>query len=261
MTFKLRSMLFIVTVLMGALTGCDTGQDIVMNTMLPADATANANAIRDTTRSDVTAVPVKLVWLIDYPLGRKDVYLEWVASVAPTLSSPEEVKRIASYDNYYGENPHRLVEFEFDSFVDAMTYLNRPEIAAIFEELPNRASEVSMHTFIERSDYTKSENPTRRIKAVYLIDYPLAGKAAYLEWVSSKSVVLAAPEEVKRLASYDNYHGKNPHRLVEFEFDSIQAANDYQEREELHAVSIELPDRTSRVRQLVFELRSDYVAK
>jgi len=156
MTFKLRSMLFIVTVLMGALTGCDTGQDIVMNTMLPADATTDANAIRDTTMSDVTAVPVKLVWLIDYPLGGKEEYLEWVASVAPTLS---------------------------------------------------------------------------------------------------------APEEVKRLASYDNYHGKNPHRLVEFEFDSIQAANDYQEREELHAVSIELPDRTSRVRQLVFELRSDYVAK
>ena len=264
MIFKLRNRLFIVMVLIVAVVnigGCDRGRGIVMDAVPPADTTMDAAATMDATMSDVAVAPVKLVWLVNYPLGGKDVYLDWIASVAPTLSAPEEVIRIASYDNYYGENPHRLVEFEFDSFVDAMTYFNMPEIAAVFEELPNRASEVSMHTFIGRSDYSKNENPSRRIKAVYLIDYPLAGKAAYLEWIASNATLVTTAEEIKRASSYDNYYGASPHRYVEFEFDSIQDAHNYQEREELHAISIEFPNRTSRVKLLIFELRSDYVAE
>ena len=37
-------------------------------------------------------------------------------------------------------SPNLLVEFEFGSFADAPTYLNRPEIAAIFDEMPNRGA-------------------------------------------------------------------------------------------------------------------------
>lgn len=44
------------------------------------------------------AVPIKLVWFVNYLVGRKADYLAWVAAVAPTLQAPKEVKRIASYD-------------------------------------------------------------------------------------------------------------------------------------------------------------------
>ena len=53
-----------------------------------------------------------LVWLVDYPEGAKDVYLEWIASIAPTLQAPEEVNRIRSYDNVEAVSPNRFVEFE-----------------------------------------------------------------------------------------------------------------------------------------------------
>ena len=152
-------------------------------------------------------------------------YLAWVASVAPILLAPEEVNRIASYDNARGENLHRLVEFEFDSYVDMAIYLSRLEVAAVFEAVPDHSSDVSIHTFVQRSDHSKDENPTRRVKLVYLIDYPLGGKDAYLEWVASVSLTLASPEQVKRIAAYDNIHGVSPHRFVEFEFDSIEQAN------------------------------------
>jgi hypothetical protein len=46
---------------------------------------------------------------------------------------------------------------------------------------------------------------------------------------------------------------------VEFEFDSIEDANSYQERPELQAVNAELPNRAGSVTLLTFELRSDYV--
>ena len=72
-------------------------------------------------------------------------------------------------------SPNRLVEFEFNSFLDAATYVSRPEIAAIVDEFPNRASNVRAHTFIQRSDYSKDEEDNWPIKSIYLIDYPPGG--------------------------------------------------------------------------------------
>ena len=267
MRFKLGSTLLITLIALVALIGCENAQDLFMDTMLSMDddmedtmgTSPMDTGMEDTGTADMEAVSVKLVWLINYPLGGKADYIAWVTSVAPTLQAPEEVERIASYDNISGANPHRLVEFEFGSFMDAMTYLNRPDIAQVFRELPDHSSESSTHVFVQRSDYAKAENTTRKIKSVYLIDYPLGGKAAYLEWIASIAPSLQAPEEVKRIASYDNYHGVSPHRLVEFEFDNLEEANTYQEQAEVRAINAELPNRTSRATLLMYELRSDYV--
>ena len=262
MQLKLGSMFIVALIGLVALVGCEAGRDVVIPptdagmedvTMPPTDTDMDGEA------PDMETASVKLVWLVNYPVGGKDAYIAWIASVAPTLLAPEELKRLASYDNARGETPHRLVEFEFDSYVDAATYLSRPDVAAVFEALPDHSSEVSTHVFVQRSDYSKSEDSTQQVKLVYLVDYPLGGKAAYLEYIASVAPSLQAPEEVKRIASYDNLHGATPHRFVEFEFDSIQEANTYIEREEIHAVTIELPNRASRATQLMFELRSDYV--
>ena len=276
MQFKLGRMFLVALIALVALVGCDVGRDIMMD-MMPSTNTGMTDAMDmvSSTDTEVTdmmdmitemadreAVPVKLVWLVNYPVGGKADYLEWIASVAPTLLAPEELNRVASYDNARGENPHRLVEFEFDSYVDAATYLSRPDIAAVFEALPDHSSEVSTHVFAQRSaDYSKDENPSRTVKLVYLVDYPLGGKDAYLQWIASIAPSLQAPEEVKRIASYDNFHGASPHRFVEFEFDTLEEANTYIEREEIHAVNIELPNRASRVAQLMFEQRPDYVGE
>ncbi len=263
MQFKLGSLFLVVLIVLVALVGCDIGRDMMME-MMPSTDTGMTDAMdmmssTDTDMDDMEAVPVKLVWLVNYPVGGKDAYLAWIASVAPTLLAPEEVNRVASYDNARGENPHRLVEFEFDSYVDAATYLSRPDVSAVFEALPDYSSEVSTHVFVKRSDYSKNEEGTRKIKAVSLIDYPLGGKDAYLEWTASIAPLLQAPEEVKRIASYDNLHGASPHRFVEFEFNSIEEANTYLEHEDLQAGNAELPNQATRVDQLMFELRSDYV--
>lgn len=272
MQFKLGSMFIVALIALVALIGCDVGRDMVMDTMSPMDDVTDTTPMdagmddvmgmtpsMDTEMVDMESDPVKLLWLINYPLGGKDAYIAWVASVAPTLQAPEELKRVASYDNFHGANPHRLVEFEFDSFADAATYLNRPDIAAVFGALPDHSSNASTHVYVQRSDYSKNEDATRKVKSVYLIDYPLGGKAAYLEWVASIAESLQEPEEVKRIASYDNYYGVSPHRLVEFEFDSIEDSNTYQERSELQAINAELPDRTSSVTLHTFVLRSDYI--
>ena len=188
MRFKLGSTLLIALIALVALIGCENAQDLFMDTMLSMDDEMNDTmdtpsmdtGMADAGTADMEAVSVKLVWLINYPLGGKADYIAWVTSVAPTLQAPEEVERIASYDNISGENPHRLVEFEFGSFMDAMTYLNRPDIAAGFlAELPEHSSEVKYACIYQAAPITrKTENPTRKIKSVYLVDYPLGGKAA-----------------------------------------------------------------------------------
>jgi hypothetical protein len=47
---------------------------------------------------------VKILHLINYPLGGKSEYLEWVKEIGPSLVT-EEVARVRSYDNFEGSNP------------------------------------------------------------------------------------------------------------------------------------------------------------
>ena len=253
MNLKLANSFLIILIVLVALAGCERARDMA------ADAMPSADATMDETMTDMEKIPVSLVWLVDYPEGAKDVYLEWIASVAPTLQAPAEVNRIRSYDNLEETTPHRFVEFAFDSFVDAMTYMNRPEIAAVFEDLPNHATQVSAHTFIERSDYAKTEADDWPIKGIIFVDYPLGGKAAYLEWVASISTALVGPSQVKAIASYDNYNGESPHRLVTLEFATQEDVTAYEELEEIMAIEAELDVQAGSWVLHTFELRSDYI--
>lgn len=252
MNLKFANLFFIILIALVALMGCEKAQRTVIGTV--ADPTV------DGTMADTEAIPVRLLWLIDYPEGGKDAYIEWVASIVPTLQAPEEVVRIRSYDNSDPEmRPHRLVEFDFNSFLDAATYLNRPEIAAILAELPDRASSAIVHTFIQRSDYSKDAEGDWKVKGIYLIDYPLGEKEAYLEWVASISSALAGPPELRAIASYDNYYGESPHRVVEMEFANKEESDAYSELEDIQAIEAELDTRTGGWVEHIFELRLDYV--
>ncbi len=93
MNLKLANLFLIILIAFIALAGCEKAQRVVVDGMPSADATI------DGTMSDMEAIPVKLVWLINYPEGGKDAYIAWVASIAATLQAPEEVVRIRSYDN------------------------------------------------------------------------------------------------------------------------------------------------------------------
>ena len=253
MTLRLANLFMITLIALVTLAGCGRARDMVADTMPSADATM------DETMTDMEAIPVSLVWLVDYPEGAKDAYLEWIASTEPTLQAPAEVNRIRSYDNREETSPHRFVEFEFDSFVDAMTYMNRPEIAAVFEDLPNHATQVEAHTFIERSDYAKIEGEDWPIKGIIFIDYPLGGKAAYLKWVDSISSELVGPAQVKAVSSYDNYNGESPHRLVVLEFANLEDVETYEALEDIMAIEAELDNQASSWVLHTFELRSDYI--
>ena len=253
MNLKLENLLLIILIALVALAGCEKAQRMVVDGV-PADSTM------DETMTDMEAVPVKFVLLIDYPEGGKDAYIAWVASVAPTLQAPEEVVRIRSYDNEDPEmSPNRLVEWEFNSFLDMATYLNRPEIAAILEDIPNHSSVSTAHTFIQRSDYSKDAEGDLPVKGILLIDYPLGGKQAYLEWVASISSALVAPPQLKATASYDNYYGESPHRLVELEFASQEDSDAYEALEGIMAIEAELDNQAGSWVSHTFELRSDYI--
>ena len=99
---------------------------------------------------------IKYVYAIDYPLGQKRAYLEWVRSIADTLQSPPELRRLTSYDNYFSASPHRLVEFEFDDMAAAATYSERPEITRVLQgELPMYAVNVQISVLKRLGDYVK----------------------------------------------------------------------------------------------------------
>ena len=260
MTLKLGNIFFITIMLLAMLMGCDRAQEMI------SDTTPEATAIDDTMpEMAMETIPVKFVLLIDYPEGGKDAYLAQVASIAEMLQSPEEVVRIRSYDNQDPEmSPHRLVEYDFKSFLDAATYLNRPEIAAALADLPNHSTKVTTYTFIQDVDYTyaKEEEGDWQIKHVYLIEYFLGGKQAYLEYAEDVSTVLIPPTQLKAIASYDNYYGGAPHRLVAFEFATQEDAAAYETLAEvIQTAEAQVEIQAGNWSQVLhkFELRSDYI--
>lgn len=255
MNLKGPNLFLIILIALAALTGCDKAQRMIMEGV-PSDTGP------DNTLTDMEAKPVRLVLFIDYPEGGKEAYIEGIASVAETLQAPKELVRIRSYDNQDPEmRPHRLVEFDFKSFLDAATYLNRPEIAAIFADFPNHADKVVTYTFI-RDSYAKEEGSDWQIKHVYLIDYVLGGKQAYLEWVKDVSTEVVSPPQLKAVAAYDNYYGGSPHRLVAFEFATAEDAEAYYALEAvIQTDEAGLENRAGNWSQVLhrFQLRSDYI--
>ena len=98
---------------------------------------------------------IKYVYEVDYPLGEKRKYLEWVRSIADTLQAPGELNQLASYDNVFSATPHRIVEFTFDSLEDAARYFGRKEISLILSELPAHGTNISIKVLALRGDYSK----------------------------------------------------------------------------------------------------------
>lgn len=99
---------------------------------------------------------IKYVYEIDYPLGSKRDYAKWVRSIAESLQGPDELRRLASYDNVFSATPHRVVEFTFDSLEDAGKYFGRKEISLIFQsELPAHGVNIRINALALRGDYTK----------------------------------------------------------------------------------------------------------
>jgi hypothetical protein len=117
---------------------------------------ARAVAGQEAVKTKEACPMIKYVYEIDYPLGEKRKYLEWVRSVADTLQAPGELKRLASYDNVFSATPHRVVEFTFDSLEDAARYFGRKEISVIFQgELPAHGTNIHINILALRGDYIK----------------------------------------------------------------------------------------------------------
>jgi hypothetical protein len=99
---------------------------------------------------------IKYVYSIDYPVGKKREYLDWIRSIADILQKPDELQRLASYDNVFSASPQRVVEFSFESLEDAATYFERPEMIRIFgAELPQHGLNVKITALRRLTEYTK----------------------------------------------------------------------------------------------------------
>ncbi|MCZ6633199.1 MAG: hypothetical protein O7G87_07320 [bacterium] len=101
------------------------------------------------------ASTIKYILSVDYPLGKKADYLAWVKSVSGTLQEPAEVRRIASYDNYFGASPNRFIELEFDNMEAAGRYWGRADVRAVLENWTNHGVNAQVHVMALRGDYTK----------------------------------------------------------------------------------------------------------
>lgn len=258
MNLRSTHLSLILLIALVALAGCEKAQTMLIDGV-PSDTPMDTPPL-----TDMHANPVKVVSFIDYPEGGKDAYIERTASVAETLQAPEELVRIRAYDNLDPEmSPNRLVEWEFNSFLDAETYFNRPEIAEILADLQNLVSKSTVHTFIQDVDSSGAkEEGDWQIKHVYLIDYSPGGKQAYMEAIKDIPTETFAPTQLKAVASYDNYQGESPHRLVEFAFATQEDAAAYYALEEvIQADAAHLERSAGKWNQVLhrFQLRSDYI--
>ena len=110
---------------------------------------------------------VKYVYTVDYPMGEKAEYLEWIKTIASTMQEPEELLSIASYDNYFNASPHRHIEFVFANATDAIKYFENPEISKIVGETVNHGINGNVHLLKGRSDYDAEDIQRVAIKYVF----------------------------------------------------------------------------------------------
>ncbi len=227
-----------------------------------AEASTILDPVRPLPLRTKYAPPVRVVFFADDPEGDKEAYLLWFVSVQRALRLPKEIRRIRAYENVDPTlRPRWLIEFEFDCFLDMAAYLNRPEIAVILEDLPKHLSDVSVQTFIRRSDYAKGEKGDWSVKRVFLVNYRRGGKQSYLAWMKSISGALGEIPELKASASYDNYYGATPHRFAEHAFATLQAVAAYDALEYVKGLRAELDVRTHSWSEHTFVLRSYYHRK
>ena len=199
---------------------------------------------------------IKYVYTIDYPMGGKAAYLDWVKSIVSTLQKPEELISLASYDNYFNETPERVVEFEFANNLDAAKYFDNPEIRNVIEQVVDHGITKGVFVLNKRGDYNPGEEKRSNIKYVFTLDYGVGNKTVYLNMVKAVVKTLQTPKEVKRITSYDNYLNSSPNRVIEFEFDSMEDCIKYFEMPEIktivnNSVSMSINHRTSVLRLLV----------
>jgi len=98
---------------------------------------------------------IKYVYEMDYPVGRKGEYLLWTGNIAKKLKVGEGLKRVVSYQNYFASSPHYVIEFEFDSLVDAGKYFEGKKIKKILDSFVNRSTKASIKVLELRDDYLK----------------------------------------------------------------------------------------------------------
>jgi hypothetical protein len=201
---------------------------------------------------------IKYIMSVDYPIGGKAKYLDWVKTVVNTLQSPEEIVAIASYDNGLSTSPHRFIEYEFANAMDAAKYWDRLEIREVLEAAVNYGTHFDTKIFIKRSDYNPKMEKRGKIKYCYMLDYPVNGKAEYISWVKTIVKDLQSAEGINRITSYDNYLPASPQRIIEFEFDSMEDANKYFSNPVVKAVFDRSASMSFNSKLNVMSLRSDY---
>jgi hypothetical protein len=100
---------------------------------------------------------IKYVSVLDYGVGNKSAYLDMVKTVVKTLQTPEEIKRITSYENYYNGSPNRIIEFEFDSMADCVKYFEMPEVKSVVDNSVNISVNHRMSVLKLRAEYIKNK--------------------------------------------------------------------------------------------------------
>ena len=201
---------------------------------------------------------VKYVYTIDYPMGGKSEYLDWVKTVVSTLQKPSELTSIASYENYFNESPCRVVEFEFADNLDAAKYFDNPEIRNVVEQTVDHGITQGVFVLSKRGDYNPGEGKRGNIKYVYTLDYGVGNRTAYLEMVKTVVKTLQIPKEVKRITSYDNYFNSSPNRVIEFEFASMEDAVKYFEMPQIKDIVETSVNMSINHKMNVLRLRGDY---
>jgi hypothetical protein len=188
-------------------------------------------------------------------MGGKAAYLDWVKSIVNTLQEPDELISLASYDNYWSESPERVVEFEFANNSDAAKYFENPEVRNVLDKVLDYGITRGVFVLKKRGDYNPGDSKRLPIKHVFMLDYGVGNKSAYLDMVKTVIKTLQTPKEVKRITSYDNYLNGSPNRIIEFEFDSMADCIKYFETPEIksivdNSVSISVNHRASELKLL-----------
>ena len=176
-------------------------------------------------------------------------------SMTPLFQLPQKshIKDSSLYDNIFFQKQYLteyLAKAGIDKF-DETDFKNDDKAAndAVSDHRPVWA--------VFRTDGVDDDGASDTAQIVWLFDYRVGDRDAYLESVKATADALQTPKEVKRIATYENRQGTVPHRLVTFEFDSFADMMRYLSRPEIGEQFRTLASRAKQARMHMFLQRFD----
>ena len=191
--------------------------------------------------------PKRVFLLVNIDVESLTLYEDWALDFKELQA--------ADIDLWRGREDSRergFIDWRFADATEMCTYFEDAGVLRELEELPRLSNEIAlstdMTTFSEASVINKNSSAEAVSLKIYDIDYPLGGRAAYLQSARATENVFASQPEVLRMEVYENFNpDQSPNRVIVVSFESLADRDAFEQSKAVADAEGQISERAAKV--------------